>query len=297
MSFRSLLIFIVCVVVVGGTVLILSHYAEMRSSVTQSSLENSILYGEAGALTAQISTTSPTISSASSASTSVKVILPILVYHIVRPSHPSDSAAVRAIALTPETFDAEMNYLQSAGYHVVRFSDLEAYFANGASLPSKPIIISFDDGWKDQFKYAFPILEKYRYPATFFVFTNAIGNKGFLAWSDLREFISAGMTVGDHSRSHPYLARITSTSTLWDEINGSKLLLEEQLGVPINEFAYPFGSYNAVIVSLVQEAGYKSARTDSYDNSGKQSTDRLFELSAMNAPTTTARFEEIVPAK
>lgn len=243
---------------------------------------------------AEISTTSPQMQTSMSAS-STTINLPILVYHIVRPSYPSDSPAVRALAHTPETFDAEMNYLKSAGYHVVQFSDLENYFANGVPLQSKPIILSFDDGWGDQFTYAFPILQKYNYTATFFVFTNAIGRKGFFTWDELRTMIAAGMTIGDHSRFHPYLTRITSTSTLWSEIYVSKQVLEKRLGIPINEFAYPFGLYNPDIISLVREAGYKSARGDFYK--GDQSSNRLFELSAINAPTTISGFKRLLPTK
>ncbi len=175
----------------------------------------------------------------------------------------------------------------------MRFSDLENYFAGGTPLPPHPVILSFDDGWSDQFTYAFPILQKYDYPATFFVFTNAIGRKGFLTWANLRTLVASGMSIGDHTRSHPFLTNITSTSTLWDEIDESKKLLEKELGVPVGEFAYPFGRYNPAIMSLVREAGYRSARGDFY--SGDQSDDRLFELSAMNVPTTLARFESLLP--
>ncbi|MBU6323421.1 MAG: polysaccharide deacetylase family protein [Patescibacteria group bacterium] len=239
---------------------------------------------------AEVSTTSR---AAAPSAASRTALIPILVYHIVRPSYPSDSAAVRSLALTPKVFDAEMLHLREAGYHVVRFRDLEAYFASGTPLPALPVIISFDDGWSDQYAYAFPILKKYGYPATFFVFTNAIGHRGFLSWTDLHAMLAAGMDIGDHTRSHPFLTSITDAAQLWSEIDGSKLLLEQELGVPVNEFAYPFGQYDPAIVALVRKAGYKSARGDFY--SGSQSSDRLFGLSAMNAPTTTARFTELFP--
>ncbi len=245
-------------------------------------LENQARYAE-------LSTTSQQTSAAPAFSVE-KLNLPILVYHIVRPSYPGDSRAVRAIALTPETFGAEMKYLRTAGYHVVHFGDLEAYFKTGAPLPPKPIILSFDDGWSDQFAYAFPILKAYGYTATFFVFTNAIGHRGFLSWNELRQLLAAGMTIGDHTRSHPYLTGISSSTVLWNEIDGSKKLLEKQLGVSINEFAYPFGAYNTAIQTLVKKAGYASARGDYF--SGEQTANRLYDLSAMNAPTTTALFEK-----
>ncbi len=242
---------------------------------------------------AEISTTS---SQGTLVATSSKDInLPIIVYHIVRPHYQGDSAAVRALALTPEAFDAEMNYLGTAGYHVVQFSDLENYFENGIALPQNPVIISFDDGWSDQFTYAFPILEKYHYAATFFVFTNAIGRHGFLSWDNLQTLVSDGMTIGSHSESHPYLTHITDPKILWNEISDSKQVLQDHLGITVNEFAYPFGMYNASIIALVQKAGYRSARGDFY--SGEQNISRLYTLSAMNAPTTTALFERRFPIK
>ncbi len=230
-----------------------------------------------------------------SAPSEKKLNLPILVYHIVRPSYPSDDAAVRALALTPQTFDAEMSYLQTAGYHVVRFSDLENYFENGAPLPSNPVIISFDDGWGDQFAYAFPLLKKHHYPATFFVFTNAVGRRGFLSWNELRALVAAGMTIGSHSESHPFLTRISDPAALWNEIDGSKQILEQRLGISINEFAYPFGAYDPAVVAMIRKAGYRSARGDFF--SGEQTADRLYELSALNAPTTTPLFEKQLPLR
>ncbi|NNM83780.1 polysaccharide deacetylase family protein [Candidatus Parcubacteria bacterium] len=283
MHARPLLVFGVMCIALSGATLLFSRYVNIQESTVNSPTSNPLLYAE---ITASSSPDMPLV-------LPKEILLPILVYHVVRPSYPSDSAAIRAIALTPENFNAEMKYLGDAGYHVVRFGDLEAYFASGTPLPSKPIILSFDDGWSDQFKYAFPILERYHYPVTFFVFTNAIGHRGFLTWDQLRQLIQAGMNIGDHTRSHPYLTTITSTSTLLNEIVGSRQLLEQKLGVPVNEFAYPFGLYNAHIIELVKEAGYKSARGDYYHEG--QSLNHLFDLPALNAPTTLALFKQRFP--
>lgn len=284
MSLRALATLLITILIAGIIALGASHIARTHTG-EKKFRGNPILYAET-------STTSPPLSTLIGTNEK-RVNLPILVYHVVRPSYPSDSVSVRAIAMTPEIFDAEMSHLKNAGYHVVRFSDLEAYFSSNTPLPFRPVILSFDDGWSDQFIYAFPILQKYQYPATFFVFTNAIGHKGFLTWDNLHALVAAGMTIGDHTRSHPYLTSITSTTTLRSEIEGSQKILKERLGVPVNEFAYPFGQYNPTIVSIVREAGYSAARGDYY--TGEQSADRLFELSATNAPTTTARFEQLFP--
>lgn len=228
------------------------------------------------------------------ATSSPATAIPIVVYHIVRPSYPSDSASVRAIALTPETFDAELSHLQGAGYRIIGFPALEDYFASSTPLPAKPMIISFDDGWYDQYEYAFPILRKHGMTAAFFIFTNAVGHRGFVTWDELRSLVSAGMTVSSHSRSHPYLPKITDQRKLWDEIDGSKKILEKELGAPVEEFAYPFGQYDRAIVALVKKAGYHSARGD-YWSGNRQSAQMLYTLSALNAPTTTEAFARRFP--
>ena len=84
------------------------------------------------------------------------------------------------------------------------------------------------------------------------------------------------MTIGSHSESHPYLTRITDSNTLWNEINGSKQILQDHLGITVNEFAYPFGLYDPAIVGLVQKAGYLSARGDFKSGEQNLSTDSIY---------------------
>lgn len=221
------------------------------------------------------------------------ILLPIIVYHVVRPSYPDDSEAIKEEAVTPEIFDEEMNWLKTAGYTVVGFKDLEAYFASSTPLPPHPIILSFDDGWSDQYEYAFPILQKYGYRAEFFVFTNAVNTKGFLTWDELKEMQAAGMTIGSHTESHPYLTRITDPKKLWAEVDGSKEILEQRLGAPVREFAYPFGLHNASTTADIEKAGYAVARSDSYGL--MQSPDKRYVLPVVNAPITLASFEQHFP--
>ncbi|MCX6790373.1 MAG: polysaccharide deacetylase family protein, partial [Candidatus Kaiserbacteria bacterium] len=160
----------------------------------------------------------------------------------------------------------------------------------GTPLPPHSVIISLDDGWGDQFKYAFPILQTYNYTATFFVFTNPINTRGFMTWDNLRALKDAGMTIGAHSRSHPFLNKITNPDILSNEINGSKKSIEEHLGVTVQQFAYPFGQYNASTTAEVRKAGFSSARGDYVLKTGLQSAELLYELNAFNVPTTTALF-------
>ena len=215
------------------------------------------------------------------------VEVPILVYHHIRTSIPVGSRAERRLTVTVEMFDHQMKYLQENGYQVITFADLVECLKNVGDLPLKPVIISFDDGWEDQFVYALPSLKQYHYTATFFVVTNFVGFRGFLSWSQLRTIVAQGMKIGSHSRSHPYLNEISNQGILWDQIYTSKQILESQLGVAVDEFAYPYGSYNAATASTVRLAGYKTARACCV---GRAQSD-VFALRAVMAPNELGKFE------
>lgn len=218
--------------------------------------------------------------------------VPILSYHLVRPSYPRDDWLIKEYLVTSDVFDEEMNYLSSNGYHVIPFSALEAYIDEGTPLPPKPVIISFDDGWENQFAYAFPILQKYRLTATFFIYTNAIDSTNHLTWGQVKTMSDAGMVIGSHSLSHPFLAKIADATDLWREIADSKKIIEEHIGKTVNEFAYPYGSYNQATIADVEKAGYKSARKFSiFSTSVFHSKGDMYALSAIPAPNSLPDFE------
>jgi peptidoglycan/xylan/chitin deacetylase (PgdA/CDA1 family) len=221
--------------------------------------------------------------------------LPILVYHHIRQRSPMDSRALRRLTVTPEIFQQQMQYLRDNGYHVVSFASLEIFFEQGAELPARPIIISFDDGWECQYQLAVPVLEKYQFTATFFIIVNYVGDRGFLSADQLRAMARRGMSIGSHSRSHPHLERITDRKRLWDEIYGSKAALESEFGVSVTEFSYPYGTYNAAAVNMVMLAGYKAARAADFGS--LHSADKIYRLSAITAPVDLAKFAKSFPAQ
>ena len=220
--------------------------------------------------------------------------VPILVYHRFSQSASEGSSGLRRMTVTAEVFAQQMQYLQDNGYHVITFSDLADYFDRGKELPPLPIIISFDDGWATQFEYAFPYLEKYHFPATFFVVTDYIGRPGFISWPQLQTLLTEGMTIGSHSRSHPRLNKISDAAKLWDQIYNSKVILETQLEAPVEEFAYPYGSYNAKAAAVVKLAGYRAGRGCC---SGIAHTSRdVFTLKAIMVPDDLEKFIEYIGA-
>jgi peptidoglycan/xylan/chitin deacetylase (PgdA/CDA1 family) len=218
--------------------------------------------------------------------------VPILVYHHVSQSAPEGSPGRRRLTVTAEIFAEQMQYLQDNGYHVITFSDLADYFEQGRELPTLPVIISFDDGWETPFEYALPSLEKYHYPATFFVVTDYIGRPGFFSWPQLQTLLTDGMTIGSHSRSHPRLNKIIDSAELWDQIYNSKIILETQLETPVQEFAYPYGSYNAKAVEVVKSAGYRAGR-GCCSGIAHTSVD-VFKLKAVMVPNDMENFVKYI---
>lgn len=191
------------------------------------------------------------------------VTVPVIVYHGVRPDYPGETAEVKRYTTEPTVFEQELLYLRDNGYHVISFDELTGYFDTGKPLPSKAVILNFDDGWESQYTYAFPLLKKYGVTGTFFVFTNAIGRAHFMTWDQLKEMDAAGMTIGGHTKTHPYLTQITDPKELEQEIGGGKKIIEEHLGKTIRYFAYPFGLYNDTTAQAVRDAGYRIGRTSS----------------------------------
>jgi peptidoglycan/xylan/chitin deacetylase (PgdA/CDA1 family) len=220
--------------------------------------------------------------------------VPILVYHHLSQSAPEGSSALRRLTVTAEVFTQQMQYLQDNGYHVITFSDLADYFEHGKELPTLPIIISFDDGWETQFEYALPSLEKYHYPATFFVITNYIGRPGFISWPQLQALLTDGMRIGSHTKSHPRLTKIKYSEKLWDEIYNSKTVLESQLEISVQEFAYPYGSYDAKAAAAVKQAGYRAGRGCCSGIAHKSGN--VFALKAVMVPNDMEKFIEYIGA-
>ena len=192
---------------------------------------------------------------------SVPVKIPILVYHSVKPYRIGETLIQRTYQVEPAVFERQMRHLSEGGYDPIVPDDLAAYFQDGQALPPKPVMVTFDDGWENQFEYARPILERYKIRATFYVFPNPIGkDKRFMTWGQLKDLLAAGMAIGCHSKTHPYLTRVADDRMLADQITGAKSRLEQELGVTINSFCYPFGLHDQRVDDEVRRAGFTTAR-------------------------------------
>jgi peptidoglycan/xylan/chitin deacetylase (PgdA/CDA1 family) len=198
-----------------------------------------------------------------SAMDSVRV--PILVYHSVAPHHPGQTPAQIQLDVDTAVFQDQMNYLAEHKYHVISLERLVDALKRNASLPERAVVITFDDGWANQYHHAFPVLRQHDYTATFFIYTRPIGRDDslYMNWDQVRELKDAGMTIGSHSRTHPQLTTV-DPSTLREEVENSRKELEQHLGTAPDLFAYPYGAWDAQAVDDVRDAGYRAARAYPY---------------------------------
>lgn len=185
--------------------------------------------------------------------------VPVLVYHSIAHHHAGQTGEQRELDVDTAAFRAQMAYLASQHYYVISLGDLVDALQGKREVPANAVVITFDDGWKDQFEDALPILEKYNFTATFFVYTKAIGDgPAFMTWDDVRALQRAGMTIGAHSRTHPVLTK--PDVVLSDEIEGSRADINREVGVAPDLFAYPYGTWDARVAAEVRAAGFRGAR-------------------------------------
>ena len=141
--------------------------------------------------------------------------IPILVYHYVDASPPPAGPYAAGLTVRTQDFEAEMALLERGGYHTVTFDQLWRAMARQTPLPSKPVLLTFDDGGRDNYTVAFPILKRHGLVATFFVITDSVGtNPQSMTWAQLREMRAAGMVIGSHTRGHPDLRTVSPDPSL-----------------------------------------------------------------------------------
>lgn len=191
-----------------------------------------------------------------------EVKVPIIIYHSIRPHIAGESIMQDRFDITPELFEEQLLYLKNNGYTTISPDILAEDIKNGTTTPIiKPVMLTFDDGWENQYKYGFPLLKKYNMVATFYVYTKPIdaNNKHYLSWDQVIEMSNSGMIIGSHTLSHPLMKHSTPID-IRKEIFGSKKVLEDELKKPVLHFAQPFGYTNPEIEIFIKEAGYVTAR-------------------------------------
>jgi peptidoglycan/xylan/chitin deacetylase (PgdA/CDA1 family) len=188
--------------------------------------------------------------------------VPILMYHRIDTLRPDLPAITRHLTVDPAAFAAQMSWLGEHGFHAVSNAQLFAALEYGAPLPTRPVAITFDDGYRDVLWHAAPVLHRLGMPATAYVITHRIsgGDPSFLTWPELRRLEQLGVAVGSHTATHRPLTGETDTDAL-AELRTSRAALEAHLRHPVQWLAYPMGAEDARVVALTRRAGYVLAVT------------------------------------
>jgi peptidoglycan/xylan/chitin deacetylase (PgdA/CDA1 family) len=203
----------------------------------------------------------------------------VLTYHNI--GKPPSYAKLKTLYVKPWDLKKQIKTLRLLGYRFLRSQDLLE------SPKDRAVLLTFDDAYLDFWEHAFPFLLEEGIPALVFVPAGLVGKfnkwdherlrvkKTIMDWQHLKELVSAGIEIGSHSLTHPYLSKIPEASAK-REIEDSKKLLEDKLGIEIKTFCYPYGDYNQKVRDMVAQAGYLMAFTTKHGSFSK--SPNLFEI-------------------
>ena len=188
--------------------------------------------------------------------------VPILMYHYI--STPPENADIYRLDLSvePAMFRAQMQYLAENGYSTIDFYDLSLAITNKIELPAKPVIITLDDGYVDNYWYAFPVLQEFGLKATFFVVTEFVDNNNpnYMSWEMIETMAAAGMRIEPHSKNHPDLSGRERDFLIYQML-GSQETIAAHIGYTPRYFAYPGGRYDVLAMQILAELDFWGAVT------------------------------------
>ncbi len=191
--------------------------------------------------------------------------IPVLMYHKVGPNRRE--GRVEKLRVTPEKFERQMSCLFKHGYRTIRVEELTNFCKGELHLPGKRMVLSFDDGYRDNLTYAFPILKKYGFSAIIFLVSSCVGSvskwdeggpEPLLNWEEIKEMCRGGVEFGSHGHTHRLLPSL-SAEELKKEIEYSKSILEKKLGKAVEFFSYPWGKFDERVKAMVESCGYRAS--------------------------------------
>jgi len=198
-------------------------------------------------------------------------------YHHVAAAGPDADAIRRDLSVSPANFEAQLRYLIARGYQPTTLKALMMHLQVGEPLPSKPVILTFDDGFKDQYTNAYPVLKRYGFVGSFFIITRFAdeGREEHMSWAEIESLHANGMEIGSHSYTHPSLRGKSFDYIVW-QVLGSKEAIEARTHEPVRFFSYPSGQYDQGVVDVLRSAGYWGAVA--VEAGSLQSSQRPFEF-------------------
>lgn len=195
--------------------------------------------------------------------------VPILCYHRFGPTSGKASAGLGKMTVSAANFAAQLDWLARNDFRVIRLPQLLSYLEGREALPKRTVVITIDDGYESVHRYAFPLLKKYGFPATVFMYTDFIGSRDALSWAQLEEMSASGLVdIQAHSKTHRNLIERTAGESderykqaLEAEVRVPRELLERRLSAPVQQYAFPFGDANEAVLDALVRNQYKLAVT------------------------------------
>lgn len=221
--------------------------------------------------------------------------VPILMYHYLSVP-PPDADRIRIdLSVSPAMFEQQLAYLKENGYTTLSLGDLYDALAGGRGLPAKPVILTFDDGYRDAYENALPLLKKYGMRATFFIVTDFIhaGHPAYLTWPMVQALNDAGMSIENHTRSHADLRRRNDDFLVW-QILGAIESIQAYTGKRPQFFCYPGGFFDDNTVRVARSANVLAAVTTQYGKTHTLSDAMVWSRVRVRGEGTLREFADLV---
>jgi len=214
------------------------------------------------------------------------VSIPILMYHYLGTPPANADIYRRDLSVAPQLFAAQLDRMQAEGYSIISLYDLVAHLLAGASLPEKPVVLTFDDGYRDNYENAFPLLRERGLTATFFIVTDFIDRERpeYLTWDMVREMAAGGMSIEVHGVDHTTL-RGRSQADLEYQALRSYETIQDRIGVRPRLLSYPAGEFDSKAIAMFRSANYWAAVTTIQGVT--QRSEKPFELQRIRIRATT----------
>ena len=214
--------------------------------------------------------------------TSDNIGIPVLYYHSVNKNADNE------VTITPDALEKQLNYIHDNNYVTITIKELYEHLKNAAPIPEKSILITFDDGYMNNYTEAFPMLKKLNMKATIFCVGNSLDGSYYLSEDALKEMSDYGIDIQCHTVNHVHLDTLSYEEQL-SELRHSKEIIEKITGKEVLSVAYPFGDYNSETIKAAKEAGYKLAFTTHLGladrNDNIYALDRIYISSYYNMDT------------
>jgi peptidoglycan/xylan/chitin deacetylase (PgdA/CDA1 family) len=212
--------------------------------------------------------------------------VPILEYHVLGAAPPD--APYPELYVTRPDFHRQMDWLEEHGYEAVTLEMVESAWYHGGTLPAKPVVISFDDGYRPQFTYALPELRRHGWPGVL----NLKAKGSDLYTSNVEAMIDAGWELAAHTINHQDLTTL-GAAELKEEVAGSRAILRREYGVPVVDFCYPAGQFNETVIAAVKDAGFVTATTEIPGEASRESPYELARFEILGSSGVSGLAEDL----